>query len=542
MTPTLRKQKKPKVITMPTPPEFNPSARVYRVAIYARHSPKPAGAVGDNYSIASQLHALREKALREYNCEDPVEFVDREKSGTNTDRPELDRLRDGLVDRLFDVVLAYSMDRWSRDTTDAVLLLDEVKKAGAQLDFCSGKVEDTPEGEAMYEMQGVFAKLEAKKFKERSRRCRRQKAREGFMTPGSVPFGFRYRGHRDGHRGCYEIMAGEAAVVKRILELVAAGNGNTPYRVALILNEEGIPTAKGFKWTAQTIRQLMRHTAYYGVAPGHAGIPIPCPKIVEKELWDAAHAQVRLNRPQFIGRPPREYLLTSFIWCATCGKRIVSMPHHGQGAYRCGYIDQVTHKRHCDASLVAKQALEAAVWKLLVDALTRSAVLWRLAQEYYSGVTGARQQKKNPVLVKLERARAKAANIQRVMLDSNRPIDYAVVKAAMEAAQRTIADLEGQLKQSAVLRMPERASIDAVTRQMADVGRLEDFDLRRKLLLETVTKIELSHDAREFTIHARVQPAAAASKWNRRIHADSISTPRQTAVPDIQFAIKGRVA
>jgi hypothetical protein len=77
---------------------------------------------------------------------------------------------------------------------------------------------------------------------------------------------------------------------------------------------------------------------------------------------------------------------------------------------------------------------------------------------------------------------------------------------------------------------------------MADVGKLEDFDLRRKLLLETVTKIELSHDAREFTIHARVQPAAAATKWNRRIPADSISTQRQTAVPDIQFAIKGRVA
>jgi hypothetical protein len=43
-------------------------ARALRCAIYARISPKPDGKVGDNYSIAAQLHEMTEKAERDFGC------------------------------------------------------------------------------------------------------------------------------------------------------------------------------------------------------------------------------------------------------------------------------------------------------------------------------------------------------------------------------------------------------------------------------------------------------------------------------------------
>src|SRR4051812_27685168 len=108
-----------------------------RVAIYARISPKPEGAVGDNYSIASQFHHLRQKSL-EFGCAQPDEYTDKNFSGASLDRPELDRLRSAIARREYDVLIAYCPDRLSRDLSHSLILIQEIEKGGCTLAFVQG--------------------------------------------------------------------------------------------------------------------------------------------------------------------------------------------------------------------------------------------------------------------------------------------------------------------------------------------------------------------------------------------------------------------
>src|SRR5215831_19940644 len=146
----------------------NETTQPKRCALYACVSPKPEGAAGDNFSIASQLHEMRALALKKYACPNPVEYIDKDKSGATLDRPALDLLRDGLKAKLFDAVIAYSPDRWTRgEAMDSAILDQELAKGGAKLDFVSGSYEDSPEGILARDVQNSVSKYERAKFRER---------------------------------------------------------------------------------------------------------------------------------------------------------------------------------------------------------------------------------------------------------------------------------------------------------------------------------------------------------------------------------------
>jgi site-specific DNA recombinase len=254
-----------------------------RCAAYARFSPKPEGAVGENYSIGSQLDGMKELALREYGCAQPDEYIDRNVSGATLDRPDLERLRDAVAARAYDVVLCYSPDRLSRDVVNSMLLLQEFSNYGAKLVFVSGSYEDSPEGEFSFGVQSLVAQFERKKFAERSRRGRKRKASEGYVHSGSAPYGYRYLGRKVQKRGELEIIREEARVVEQIFQWTARGMTN--YRVAMQLNAGGVTTQKGGRWYRESVAQVLRKTAYYGEVAGPGGITIPVPAIITRTLW-----------------------------------------------------------------------------------------------------------------------------------------------------------------------------------------------------------------------------------------------------------------
>ena len=67
-------------------------------------------------------------------------------SGSSLDRPGIERLRLLLRQGSVDVVVAYAVDRLSRNQNHIGVLFDEVEQAGAQLQFVTEKFEDTAIG------------------------------------------------------------------------------------------------------------------------------------------------------------------------------------------------------------------------------------------------------------------------------------------------------------------------------------------------------------------------------------------------------------
>ena len=104
-----------------------------RAAVYARVSTERQGR---DQTIDSQLGALRGWAADHgHELKGQHIFIDEGYSGSRLDRPALDRLRDAAREGEFDVVAVYSPDRLARRYAYQVLLLEELRRAGCDVEI-----------------------------------------------------------------------------------------------------------------------------------------------------------------------------------------------------------------------------------------------------------------------------------------------------------------------------------------------------------------------------------------------------------------------
>ena len=126
-----------------------------RVAIYCRVSTEQQV---DNYSIDFQKE--RTKAFcASKGWEKVTEYIDGGFSGSNTQRPALQKLIEDINQKKVDVVIVYRLDRLSRSQRDTLYLIEEL--------FLPNNVEfislnetidtSTPFGRAMIGILSVFA-------------------------------------------------------------------------------------------------------------------------------------------------------------------------------------------------------------------------------------------------------------------------------------------------------------------------------------------------------------------------------------------------
>jgi site-specific DNA recombinase len=122
----------------------------------------------------------------------------------------------------------------------------------------------------MMALESFGAELEREKARQRTYDAMQRKARAGHVTGGRV-FGYdniEIRG-ADGKRSHVErrINVNEAAVVRRIFEMCAAGAGLTAITKAL--NAEGVPTPRPQQgrpvgWMASSVRAVLNRPLYRG--------------------------------------------------------------------------------------------------------------------------------------------------------------------------------------------------------------------------------------------------------------------------------------
>ena len=185
-----------------------------RAAIYARVSTEKQGR---DQTIDSQLEALRGwAAAHGHELEKHHVFIDEGYSGSRLDRPALDRLRDAAREGEFDVVAVYSPDRLARRYAYQVLLLEEFRRAGCQVEFVHRPISDDPHDQLLLQIQGAVAEYERAVLAERFRRGKLQKARDGHWTAGQAPYGYRYVPARDAVPAHLEVDEAEAEVVRML--------------------------------------------------------------------------------------------------------------------------------------------------------------------------------------------------------------------------------------------------------------------------------------------------------------------------------------
>ncbi len=370
-----------------------------RVAFYARVSTDKQA---EKYGIPSQIEALRKRCLERgwtwVSDAGKEAFVDDGYSGSELDRPALNRLREMVREGEVDVVMAYDPDRLSRNLSHLLLLEDEFTKHGVRLEFITQETDTSPEGKMFFAIRGAVGQYEREKIRERSMRGLKEKARQGKVLGGScAPFGYVY--NKD--KATLEEDPGKAKVL-RLIFYIFANESLSLQGLASRLNHLHIPTpGGGDRWRANSLSAMLRNETYVGklhqfrryrveprfkikaqtknrksstaVRPKEEWVTVPVPALVTVDLFEAVQRKLRKNADLARRNTKREYLLSGLLYCSKCGGRMGGHTIHGIPYYRCyhkGKPDNVPLNTDglpmpCRSPEIKTEAIESVVWEAI---------------------------------------------------------------------------------------------------------------------------------------------------------------------------------
>ena len=396
-----------------------------RAAIYARYSSD----LQRETSIDDQVRLAREFAMREgWNV---VEcYTDHAISGSNLRRPGMQMMMQDAAAGHFEVIVAESLDRLSRDQEDIAHIHKRLSFAGISIHTLSeGAINELHIG-----LKGTMGALYLKDLADKTRRGLRGRVEAG-KSGGGNAYGYDvvHTAAGDGavQRGDRQINAAEAAVINRIFTQYA--KGMSPRAIAHALNSEGIPGPSGKGWGPSTIhgnRQrgtgILNNELYVGrlvwnrlryvkdpatgkrisrLNPESAWIiqDVPELRIVDQALWDevkARQGELQANRDAhpdkwayWDRRRPR-FLFTGLMRCGVCGGGVVNFNNVRIGcatARNKGTCSNKTTMLRSDLEAMVLDGLQHHLMDpALVDVFcqTYTAHMNKLAAEHNAGRTG----------------------------------------------------------------------------------------------------------------------------------------------------------
>ena len=342
-----------------------PTVSVLRAAVYTRYSSEAQSAA----SIEDQVRECRERIVREGWVEVEV-YSDAAQSGASARRPGYQALLTDARSGCFDVVVAESLDRLSRDQEDIAALLKRLRFHGiGLLTVSEGEI-----GELHVGLKGTMNALFLRDLAEKTRRGLRGRVESG-RSGGGRSYAYDLRREVDACgepvRGGRVIVPGEADVVRRIFRAYAGGR--SPKSIALELNRGGVPGPRGGAWSASTINGnrargtgILNNELYAGRLVwnrlGYVKDPetgrrrsrpksaaelihadVPELRIVEEELWQAARdrqqalehggtsEKARPGHAAFWSKQRPRYLFSGLMRCGVCGGGFskISAAHFG---------------------------------------------------------------------------------------------------------------------------------------------------------------------------------------------------------------------
>jgi DNA invertase Pin-like site-specific DNA recombinase len=179
-------------------------------------------------------------------------------SGKTLERPALHELVARCERGEVGNVVVVKLDRLTRRTRDLLALVDDLFLARKiELHSVSESLDtSTPHGRFVLTLFGGLAQMERELIGERTRSALDYKRQQGQPT-NHPPYGFRPNGRRERMIPVPE----ELAVVRRIVDGWRAGG--TYAGLAARLNGEGVPTKRGRRWHASTVRGIVQRRDWY---------------------------------------------------------------------------------------------------------------------------------------------------------------------------------------------------------------------------------------------------------------------------------------
>ena len=350
---------------------------------YYRYSDK----VQRDVSIEQQQEAAR-KFASEKGLHIIKEYADRAISGTRKDRPAFQRMLLEAEKLRPAYLIVWKTDRFSRDRFDAVRAKGHLRECGVRIEYIA---EPMPEDEGARIILESIEEAIAEQFiinhSQNVVRGLKYNA-ENALYNGRVRLG--YKGERNKR---YEVDPATAPVVKKIYREYA--DGVPMQKIADELNNAGIRTTKGGRFSVNSLRWILQNEAYLGIYKwGDIAVEDGLPAIIDRALFDDVQKRLAKNRRG--GRPaakPKaeddkdiDYWLTGHIYCGKCGGTMNGM----SGTSKTGktyyyYTCQAHRKRNgrCPKKNVRKERVESIVAYAMRTLLDDGALILLIADRCY---------------------------------------------------------------------------------------------------------------------------------------------------------------
>ena len=320
-------------------------AKDHKVGIYARLSKEDSRA-GESVSIENQKLLLL-KHVKEIGWELVDIYQDDGWSGTNQNRPALQRLLQDVREKRINTVLIKDLSRLGRNYLEVGNLAEVfLPEHGCELISLNEKLDE------MAVFRNWFNEQHSRLTSTKVRAVKRMYAQDGKFIGAYAPFG--YRKSPDNKHLLIPDEA-TAPTIRKIFELRAGGMGYIA--LARYLNEAGIvsprdyfyqqknnanPRHESHCWNSVSIGGLLRNEVYIGnmVSCKYASESyknhklIDRPKdewirvenahepLIERELWDRCQA---ITEKRYIRRPKKDgtsSIFTGLLVCADCGLKM----------------------------------------------------------------------------------------------------------------------------------------------------------------------------------------------------------------------------
>lgn len=184
-------------------------------------------------------------------------YIERGKSGGNTNRPEYQKLVKDIESKKIQTLIVKKLDRLSRSLLDFETLMKQLQ--ANEIEFISLRESfdtTTAMGKAMLRVALVFAQLEREQTAERITDVMQYRASLGLHNGGPPPFG-------------YACVNKEWVIFNKEKELVelifnSFRELKSTLLVATMLNDKGIKARRGKLWDCRQILKMLKSPTYLG--------------------------------------------------------------------------------------------------------------------------------------------------------------------------------------------------------------------------------------------------------------------------------------
>ncbi len=334
--------------------------------------------VGESLSIENQKKIL-EKYAHDNGFEIVDEYIDDGWSGTNFNRPGVQRLLEDAKNGRINVIIVKDLSRFGRNYievgqyTDYLFPTYNIRFIAVGDNVDSAMTENT--GMDMTPIMNVFNEWHAANTSKKIKAVIEANAKEGIYRCSYAPYGY-VKG--DDEKRLPVVDSEAAANVRRIFEMRASGD--SPNRIAQTFNDEGILPPADYKeakfgilntrkthhlWSATAIKQIVTNPTYLGhlVQMRTTNVSYKNKKqikrdpedmvwvyntheaIVTQELWDkcremeASVSQGKKNKTGYVNP------LSGLVYCADCGNKMYikyNNTRHKRGGERTYYRQNFT--------------------------------------------------------------------------------------------------------------------------------------------------------------------------------------------------------